>query len=314
MASHFADRLLDAIEHKRAPVCVGIDPVYSRLPAEIRDLPDFCNGTNSESALDAIVEFSRTVIRTVAPTVPAVKINSAFFERYYGEGVDAYLELVLEARKLGLVVIGDCKRGDVGHTSELLAQSQLADPDLVDLDQQLGPDAVTLHSYLGLDAFKPFLGVCRRQNKGVFALVRTSNESASDIQDFASGAGVTVIEHLAALINTWSQDDGLIGRRGYSCLGAVVAPRKPELARRLRALMSKCIFLVPGYGAQGLSTADIATCFNPDGTGAVVNASRSIIYAFDDPKYEQHRKESWVKAVEAACRDFVADVARAIAT
>ena len=94
MPAYFADRLNMAIKEKKTPVCVGIDPVYSRLPSAIRDMPGFGDGRDTESALDAILEFCRTVIKTVAPIVPAVKINIAYFERYYGEGVDAYMELV----------------------------------------------------------------------------------------------------------------------------------------------------------------------------------------------------------------------------
>ncbi len=314
MPDHFADRLLGAIEQKKAPVCVGIDPVYSNLPTAIRDMPDFGDGNDTESALDAILEFSRIVIKSVAPIVPAIKINTAFFERYYGEGVDAYMELVQEAAGLDLLVIGDCKRGDVGHTAELYAQSQLADPDFENLNHLIAPDAVTLHSFLGLDGLKPFLNVCRQHGKGVFAVVQTSNESAPEIQGFANSEGLTLSEHLAGLINSWAGDDGLLGRRGYSCLGAVVAPRNVEFAKQLRALMPRCIFLVPGYGAQGLAAADIAHCFKPDGTGAIVSASRSVIYAFNNPRYEQQTEISWVKAVEAACQDFANEVAQAAGT
>lgn len=311
MSEHFADRLLSEIKKKKTPACVGLDPVYEHLPTAIRELPDFNDPGDTEAALDAVLEFSRMVIKTVAPIVPAIKINSACFERYYGEGVDAYVELVQEAAEAGLIVIGDCKRGDVGHTAELYAQAHLADPDFDNLDHLIAPDAITVNSYLGLDGLKPFLTVCREEGKGVFALVLTSNESAREVQGFMDGDGRTLSEHIAGLINKWSGDDGLVGKQGYSSLGAVVAPRNAEMARRLRALMPRCIFLVPGYGAQGLTAADLAPCFKSDGTGALVSASRSVIYAFDSPRYEQPAATSWLKAVEAACKDFAADIARA---
>jgi orotidine-5'-phosphate decarboxylase len=307
---HFADRLLKAIREKKSPVCVGIDPVYARLPAAIRDLPDFNDGSDTESALDAVLEFCRLVIKTVAPIVPAVKINSAYFERYYGEGVDAYMELVQEAASHDLVVIGDCKRGDVGHTAEVYAQAQLADPDFSNFDHLVAPDAVTLNCYLGLDALKPFLHVCRAQAKGAFVLVLTSNESATEVQALRCDDGCTVSERVAGLVSKWAGDDGLMGAEGFSCLGAVVAPRGADSARQLRALMPHCLFLIPGYGAQGLTAADIAPCFKPDGSGAVVNASRSIIYAYENPRYSELAESSWVSAVEAACREFAADIAK----
>ncbi len=312
MPVHFADRLNKAIREKKTPVCVGIDPVYSRLPTAIRDMPDFDNGRDTESALDAILEFCRTVIRTVAPIVPAVKINIAYFERYYGEGVDAYMELVQEAAKLGLLVIGDCKRGDVGHTAELYARAQLARPDFDNMSHSTAPDAVTLHSFLGIDGLKPFLDVCRGEGKGIFALIQTSNESANDVQGFTNAQGLTLSEHLAQLLNGWAGDDGLVGESGYSCLGAVVAPRNVEIAKKLRMLMPQSLFLVPGYGAQGMSATEIAHCFKPDGTGAIVNASRSVIYAFDQAKYEQQGQRSWSLAVETACREFAQDIAQAV--
>jgi orotidine-5'-phosphate decarboxylase len=114
------------------------------------------------------------------------------------------------------------------------------------------------------------------------------------------------------LVNRWANDDGLIGSSGYSCVGAVVSPRDREAAARLRAVMERCYFLIPGYGAQGLSAEDMAPCFKADGTGALVNASRSVIYAYEDMKYIEMYTSEWDKCVEHACKDFVADLARVV--
>ncbi len=312
MNEHFADRLLNAIRTKKAPVCVGLDPVYDRLPPAIKDQPDFNDPRDRAASLDAVLEFSRKVIHVVAPLVPALKINIAFFERFYGEGIDAYFELVEEAARQNLIVIGDCKRGDVGHTAEVYAQTHLSDPDFDDVDDLVAPDAVTLHSYLGLDAIKPFVQVAKEESKGVFALVQTSNESAAEIQGFTNAEGLTLAEHVGRLVNTWAGDHGLMGRQGYSCLGAVVAPRNPDLTRRLRALMPNCLFLVPGYGAQGANAEDVKLCFKDNGTGAIVNASRSVIYAFEEPQYRDQHGENWEKCIESACRDFAAKIAQSI--
>ncbi|UCD28671.1 MAG: orotidine-5'-phosphate decarboxylase, partial [Planctomycetota bacterium] len=183
MPRNFADRLLSAIKAKRSPTCVGIDPVYSRLPAEISESGAFNDETDSESALDAILEFCRRVIKIVAPYVPVVKINSAFFERYYWEGMEAYFDLIQEADQAGLIVIGDCKRGDIGSTAQMYAKSSLAEPDFENLDNLTGPDAVTVSPYFGLDGIQSFLDIAREQDKGVFVLVHTSNESAAVIQN-----------------------------------------------------------------------------------------------------------------------------------
>ncbi len=312
MPENFADRLMAAIKAKGAPVCVGIDPVYSRLPADIAEHKDLNDEFDSEAAVDAILEFGRQVIKIVAPLVPAVKINSAFFERYYWEGVEAYYELIQEASEAGLLVIGDSKRGDVGSTAEMYARSALSDPDFSNLDDMVGPDAVTVNAWAGLDGLKPFLDAAREEQKGVFVWVRASNESAAVIQDARLEDGMTVAEHLARQVAAWAADEGLTGKAGYSCLGAVVGGRNADTLHKLRAIMPQSIFLVPGFGAQGASAADIAPCFKSDGTGAIVTASRSVIYAYEDMKYVERFTSEWDKCVEAACKDFITQVKTAL--
>lgn len=308
MPKNFADRLLEAVKDKNAPVCVGLDPVYARLPAEITGHRDMNDEGDSQAALDAVLEFSRRVIRLVAPLVPAVKLNSAFFERYYWEGVEAYFELIQEASTAGLFVIGDSKRGDIGSTAQLYASSALADPDFQDLDNLVGPDAVTVSSYLGLDGMQPFIDAAREEQKGVFALVRTSNPSAETIQNARLESGTTVAEHIAGLVAEWAAQDGLIGESGYSALGAVVATRQADQAASFRERMPNSLFLVPGYGAQGGTASDFAPYFKPDGTGALITASRSVIFAYEEPRYYERFTSEWDKCIEQACKDFIADV------
>ncbi|MBN1491731.1 MAG: orotidine-5'-phosphate decarboxylase [Phycisphaerae bacterium] len=312
MPDNFADRLLKAIRSKRAPACVGIDPIYSRLPAEISEHRDMNDENDAEVALDAVLEFSRRVIRIVAPYVPAVKINIAFFERYYWEGIEGYYELVQEAADRDLIVIGDCKRADIGSTSEMYARAHLADPDFGNLDDLVAPDAVTVNPYFGLDGVRPFIDVARDEGKGVFALVRTTNESAARIQDLPGADGMSFCESVAREVAAWAQDDGLVGTAGYSCVGAVVGAQDRDNALKLRAMMPNSIFLVPGYGAQGGTAEDVAACFKSDGTGAIVNASRSILYAYEDVRYLELYASEWEKCIEQACKDFVADLAKVI--
>lgn len=308
MPENFADQLLAAIKDKRTPTCVGLDPVYSKLPAEIAEHRELNDESDSESSLDAVLEFCRRVIKIVAPLVPAVKINTAFFERYYWEGVEGYFDIIQEANKAGLIVIGDAKRGDIGSTAEMYARSALSDPDFSDLDDLVGPDAITVSSYFGIDGLKPFLQVAREENKGVFALVRTSNESAGEIQNARLEGGLTVAEHIAVQVANWAKDEGLVGNSGYSALGAVVAAKDHDTTVRLRGMMPHCLFLVPGYGAQGTTAAELAPCFKSDRTGALITASRSVIYAFDDMKYVERFTSEWDKCIEQACKDFVAEV------
>ncbi len=308
MAENFADRLISAIRMKRAPVCVGIDPVYSRLPADIAEHRELNDEQDVEAALDAVLEFGRRVIRTVAPYVPAVKLNSAFFEFYYGEGVGGYYELVQEAAERGLIVIGDVKRGDVGHSAQMYARAALADPDFINLEEMVAPDAVTVSPYLGSDGMEPFAQIAREEGKGVFVLVRTSNPSAGEIQGFQGADGSSLAEHVARQVAAWAGEEDYIGQNGYSCIGAVVAPADRDLTYKLRAVMPRCMLLVPGYGAQGFAAEDVAPCFKSDGTGALVTASRSVIYAYEEPKYLEMYASEWEKCVEQACKDFVAEV------
>lgn len=312
MPENFADRLIAAAQLKRSPTCVGIDPDYSKLPASISGHREMNDPDDSEAALDAILEFSRQILKIVAPYVPAVKINTAFFERYYSQGVEGYYELLQDAAKLNLIVIGDCKRGDVGNTADMYARSALSDPDFSNLDDMVGPDAITVNGYAGLDGVKPFIDVAREEQKGVFVWVRASNPSADVIQEARLESGLTVCEHIAQQVASWGAGDGLIGRNGYSTVGAVVAAKSKEATARMRELMPQSIFLIPGYGAQGGTAADVVPAFKSDGTGALVTASRSVIYAYSDPKYSAQFPDSWEKCVEQACKDFVADVGQAI--
>lgn len=312
MRENFADRLQNAIKQKGAPICVGIDPIYSRLPADIAEHRDLNDESDSEAALDAVLEFSRQVIRIVAPIVPAVKINSAFFERYYWEGIEAYYDLLQEAAGADLIVIGDSKRGDIGSTAELYAKSALSDPDFTNLDDLVGPDAITVNGFSGLDGVKPFIDVAETEQKGVFVWLRPTNDSAATLHDVKLESGQTFSEHFAGQLAQWASDESYIGRGGYSFVGAVVGAKNRDVTAKLRGMLPQSFFLVPGYGAQGTTAQDIVSCFKSDGTGALITASRSVIYAYEDMKYMERFTSEWEKCVEAACKDLVTEVNTAI--
>ena len=308
MPAHFADQLLQAVEEKSSATCVGIDPVYGRLPADIAEQAGLADPDSAESALDAVLEFCRRIIHLVSPYVPAVKINSAFFERYYGEGVDGYYQLIQEAAAQGLMVIGDCKRADIGHSSGMYARAHLGDAGFSDRVDLVAPDAVTVNPYFGWDGVKPFAEVACDEGRGVFILVQTSNPSAEDIQGLTLEGGMRVGERIGVLVNEWAGDPAYLGDRGYSCLGAVISPRDAESTMKLRALMPHCIFLVPGFGAQGRSADAVSQCFKADGTGALITASRSVIYAYEDETYRERFASDWERCVEQSCKDLVATV------
>src|SRR4030042_612440 len=134
MASHFADRLCKAVKSKRTSLVVGLDPVYSRLPAAIKNHRSMNDEFDAASAVDAILDFCTQTMRIIAPITPAVKKNIAFFEKYLSEGIESYYSLISEADNLDLEIIGDVKRGDIDHTAELYAQAHLENPEMVGLE------------------------------------------------------------------------------------------------------------------------------------------------------------------------------------
>jgi len=234
MKTHFADRLLEAVQQKQVPACVGLDPLVERFPAKLLREHHIATtedghiepGTPGEKITAALGHFGREVLRTIAPLVPVVKINIAFFERYYADGIRVYGELVRCAHELGLLVIGDVKRADIGHSATQYAHAHLGEiPPWVGTGI-LNPDAVTVNPYFGFDAIRPFVEVGMGSGRGLFVLVQTSNESAPEIQDLALADGSTVSEHVARRVHAWSAEGDRLGVCGYSLIGAVVSPRR----------------------------------------------------------------------------------------
>lgn len=306
--NHFADRLLNQIEQKGSPVCVGIDPVLEQLPPDIwPERPAADDQIDIREAVQAICRFVTGVFQAVAPHVACVKLQSACFERYLWPGVEAYHRLIDEAEDFGLTVIGDAKRGDIGVSASHYAAGCLGDLKLSGAGKLVGPDALTINTYFGSDGIQPFIDVAKSENKGLFALVRTSNPGGDAIQSLELAGGGRVADAVAKLVAGFGAQDGCVGRRGYSLLGAVVGATKAEDAARLRALMPQQLFLVPGFGAQGAGADDIRPCFKPDGTGAIITASRSIIYA-----YRKTDTADWLAAIEQATVEMKTQVNAAI--
>lgn len=261
-----------------SPICVGIDPVFSKLPEALR--------RTSANEVDAIARFSLALLDAVEGIAPAVKPQSACFERYGAEGFAALARVIAAARGRFEVIL-DWKRGDIGISSEHYAAGA----------RMLGADWVTANPYLGLDGLRPFL----EARLGVFALVRTSNVDGDRVQSCPLAEGGVVADAVATLV---AEEGGRwMGQDGSSSLGAVVGATKAVDARRLRALMPSQIFLVPGYGAQGAGPAEAAACFRPDGRGAIITASRSVIYAFDAGT------DQWRDAVRDAAQRFANEIA-----
>ncbi len=299
MTVSFADRLTAAVREKRTAAVVGIDPVLERLPAELRP-----RGNDLESAAGALEAFCRAVIDAVYPHVPAVKINSGFFEAFYEAGVGVFYRSIAYAHERGLLVIGDVKRGDIGSTAKLYARGHLGAPAFADVDPARIPDAVTLAGYLGENAIRPFVEIAREQGRGLYVLVRPSDPGADRIHEF--GGGEKLYQHLAGLVRAWGEAPELRGECGLSCVGAVVAPKDAASTAALRESLPHTPFLVPGFGAQGGTVESCRPCFLPDGSGTVVNASRSVIYAYQAAGQEGG---DWRTCISRACRQFAGEIA-----
>jgi len=310
MSENFSDRLLDAIDRTQAPICVGIDPMFDSLPETVR--ARFSGDMDqTEAAVDAIFEFVTSLLKIVAPLVPVVKFQSAFFEQYLWEGVEAYFSLVQEARELGLLVIGDVKRGDIGSTAAAYATGHLVDQNGDDMGEVPLPDAITVNPMLGPDTLAPFVNTAAELDKGLFVLTRTSNPGSAEFQDVKLADGRSWSEMVADRVNAIASEPRLIGGRGYSLVGAVVGATQPHTMQSLRQRLPKSIFLLPGYGAQG-ATAEMTRAAFVDGKGAIVSASRSILYAHADAKYSSQFGKNWEKCVEAAVLDMKQDLARVL--
>jgi orotidine-5'-phosphate decarboxylase len=306
VANHFADRLSEAVKKKGTSLVVGLDPVYGRLPEQIRTNRHMNDETDVAASVDAFFDFCTRTLK-----VPAVKINIAYFERYLWDGLETYYALVSEAEALGLEVIGDVKRGDIGHTATAYAQAHLQNPEYVDTEGIITPDAITVNGFAGADGILPFADVANEQGKGVFVWVRASNPSAGIIQDFTDASGVKMYEKLAEAVGEIANQNKRIGSGGYSNIGMVVGGTSPEATSMLRQRYPKCWFLVPGFGSQGATAADCVRFCNADGLGALINASRSILYAFDRPEYKEQFGDNWEKCIEQATIDAKMDLAKA---
>jgi orotidine-5'-phosphate decarboxylase len=310
MSSHFADRLCDAVKTKKTPLIVGLDPVYNRLPKAITSHRELNDETDAAAAVDAIFDFCTQTMRIIAPIVPAVKINIAFFERYLWEGIETYYSLITEADDLGLEIIGDVKRGDIGHTAEMYAAAHLENSELVGLEDTLVPDAITVNGFAGIDGIEPFAKMADKQGKGLFVWVRGSNPSSADIQDFKDENGVMLYEKMAEIVADIGNEPGRIGKSGYSNVGMVVGGTTPKVTTELRRKYDSTWFLVPGYGSQGASAEDCVRFCKTDGTGALINASRSIIYAYEKPQYKEQFGDDWKKCIEQAVIDAKIDISK----
>lgn len=274
------DQLISEINRKSAPVVVGLDAEIDHIPSFIREEMSRQFGPTRKAAAEAIFRFNSQLLDEIHPHIPAVKLQMACYELYEAEGLSVFRKTVEKAKALGLIVIDDSKRNDIGHTASIYAQGHLGKTPLIDGEaDDIKPDFLTINPYLGSDTINPFLEVCRENNKGLFVLVRTSNPSAGEYQE-AEVDEMPLFQKIALDIEKAGAD--LVGENGFSSIGAVVGATWPEEAALLRKTMPGSYFLVPGYGAQGGTAGQVVNCFDDNGYGALINSSRGVMYAYRD--------------------------------
>ncbi len=301
---HFADRLNAALRARGNAVLAGIDPRPESLPPGLLDrFP-----RNRAGVASAFEAFGRDVLDVLAPIVPAVKFQAAFYEAFGPEGFAALHASAHYARQKGLLVLIDGKRNDIGSTAEAYARAYLGRVDVGGGIEETpwDADALTINPYLGGDGIAPFVEVAAKEGKGAFALVRTSNPSAGDFQDLIA-EGRPVYRHVADRLAAWAAPHR--GDSGYSLLGAVVGATYPEQLAELRQAMPRVLFLVPGFGAQGGTAADVAPAFDAQGFGAIVNNSRGLTHAYLRRDLKPAPGKNWQTAVEAAAHEMIAQLA-----
>lgn len=304
------NKLIAKIQKTGAPIVVGLDPMLNYIPEHIQKKAFAEYGETLEGAAEAIWQFNKEIVDKTYDLIPAVKPQIAMYEQFGIEGLKAYKKTIDYCKSRDLVVIGDIKRGDIGSTSAAyavghLGKVQVGSKCYVPFDE----DFATVNPYLGSDGVKPFIEVCKEENKGLFILVKTSNPSSGEFQDQLVN-GRPLYELVGEKVAQWGEDH--MGGSGYSYIGAVVGATYPEMGAVLRKLMPKTFILVPGYGAQGGKGKDLVNFFNEDGLGAIVNSSRGIIAAYKQEKYAKFGAENFGDASRAAVEDMVADISGAL--
>lgn len=303
------NKLITKIQENNAPIVVGLDPMLDYIPQHIQKKAFHEYGETLEGAAEAIWQYNKEIVDAVYDLIPAVKPQIAMYEQFGIEGLKAFKKTVDYCKEKDLVVIGDIKRGDIGSTSSAYAVGHIGKVQVGSkMYSGFNEDFITVNPYLGTDGIKPFVDVCKEEKKGLFILVKTSNQSSGEFQDRLID-GKPLYEHVGEKVAEWGAD--CMGD-SYSYIGAVVGATYPEMGKVLRKIMPKSFILVPGYGAQGGKASDLVPYFNEDGLGAIVNSSRGIIAAYQQEKYANFGEEAFADASRQAVIDMIKDINEAL--
>lgn len=289
------DLLIDKIKETNNPTVIGVDTRYELVPECVRnkyskDITGMC---------EAMLEYSKALIDATYDIIPAVKLQSAYFEMYGIEGIKLYKEMINYCKSKDMIVMADVKRGDIGSTSAGYSKAYLGRNTINEKEEGIfDVDFATVNPYMGSDCVIPFVEDCKKYDKGIFVLVKTSNKSSGELQDLKTEDGEEVYKKVAKLVNKWGEE--LIGEYGYSSVSSVVGATYPKQLKELRKLMPHSYFLIPGYGAQGGKAEDIALGFDENGLGGIVNATRSLMCAYKSDLWkDKFEEKDYAKATRA---------------
>ena len=303
------NKLVQKIQNTHAPIVVGLDPMMNYIPEHIQKKAFEEYGETLEGAAEAIWQFNKEIVDSTYDLIPAVKPQIAMYEQFGIPGLQAFQKTVDYCHEKDLVVIGDIKRGDIGSTSAAYAAGHIGTVKVgTKVYHPFDEDFVTINPYLGTDGVKPFVDVCKEEQKGLFILVKTSNPSSGEFQDRLID-GKPLYELVGEKVAQWGAD--CMGDQ-YSYIGAVVGATYPEMGKVLRKIMPKSYILVPGYGAQGGKGADLVHFFDQDGLGAIVNSSRGVIAAYKQEEYAEFGAEHFGEASRAAVEAMAKDIDQAL--
>lgn len=303
------DQLIEKIKIMKNPTVIGLDPRYEMLPKCVKDkYPKTLEGVGQ-----AIIEYNKALIDAIYDIIPAIKPQIAFYEMYGIPGMQAFKVTCEYAKQKGMFVIADIKRGDIGSTAQGYSNAYLGKTKIEENEQSLYDiDFVTVNPYMGTDCVKPFIDDCKKYNKGLFILVKTSNPSSGELQDVKLENGEEVYTRVAKYVEKWGEE--LRGEYNYSSISAVVGATYPEQLKQLRQIAPHTYFLIPGYGAQGGKAEDIALGFDENGLGGIVNASRSLMCAyksemwkgkFEEKDYAKATRTEAIRMKEELCSKII---------
>ncbi|MBM4053758.1 MAG: orotidine-5'-phosphate decarboxylase [Planctomycetes bacterium] len=297
--ANFSDKLINIIQKKNSCVVVGLDPYFDLIPDTIKQNFLKLHDNVFKYAANVILEFNKEIIDSLEHLIGIVKLQIAFYELYGWQGIWAYTETIHYAKQKGLIVIGDVKRGDVPSTATAYANAHIGKVLINNYSATaFQSDAITVNPLLGTDSMLPFIKNAETYDKGIFILTKTSNPSSVEFQDILCGSK-KLHRIIAEKIHEWGSQ--LIGTHGYSSIGAVVGATYPEDISALRKIMPNAYLLIPGYGTQGATAEDLKNCFNPDGYGAIINASRSVLYAYTNQSWkDKYGTHTWKEAAQNA--------------